>query len=730
MKKVLAAIIFLGVLGTVKSQSVPTQLRVDLLADAHTAFIASVRPRLSWQTDTSIKSITASRILVASSAALLAKDLGDLWDTKKVLSPYPSTIYSGKPLVKGQTYYWKVQVWNEKNIISAYSITSSFKIADPVPVDSISHFPIVYEWQSPVKLTRQNSGRYFADFGKDALCQLSLHIDSKQADSITIEVGELANNYTINKNPGRNIRYTKVRMAVVKGSQDYIIQWPQDQKRNSRNPVQMPEYIGEVYPFRYVAISELPSGIELTSLRRKMVHYPFQEQASSFISSDTILNQVWELCKYSIKATSFTGYYIDGDRERIPYEGDAVINQLSHYAVDAEYSMARRSMAYLLFHPTWPTEWSLQNVLLAWNDYMYTGDDLFIKRYYDELQKKTLMSLAGPNGLISTRTGKQTDEFLNILHKKDFDGRHGLDDVVDWPQTGIIDNEKEYGGETDGYVFTTYNAVINAFYYRNLVLMEKIARVVHKEKDADMYKLAAAKVLQSYRLFFRDKQSGLIKDGEATNHISLHGNMFALAFGLVPQNDHKNVTAYIRSRKMACSVYGAQFLLDGLYDAGMGQYALELITGTGLRSWYNMLRVGSTITMEAWDKVYKPNLDLNHAWGAAPANIIVRKLMGVEPLTPGFEKIRIKPMTGDLSFAKLTTTTIKGEVLVDYKKDGTTETINIMVPGASSADIYLRADAVKNRLLIECVPAKTVSQNGYFLLTNVPAGIHHYQIIK
>ena len=54
------------------------------------------------------------------------------------------------------------------------------------------------------------------------------------------------------------------------------------------------------------------------------------------------------------------GLYIDGDRERIPYEADALINQLSHYALDTEYSLARNTFEHLMLHPTWPTEWHLQ----------------------------------------------------------------------------------------------------------------------------------------------------------------------------------------------------------------------------------------------------------------------------------------------------------------------------------------------------------------------------------
>ena len=56
-----------------------------------------------------------------------------------------------------------------------------------------------------------------------------------------------------------------------------------------------------------------------------------------------------------------------------------------------------------------------------------------------------------------------------------------------------------------------------------------------------------------------------------------------------------------------------------------------------------MIELGSTMTLEAWDVKYKGNLTWNHAWGAAPANIVPRFLMGVRPLTPGYERILVQP---------------------------------------------------------------------------------------
>ena len=126
-----------------------------------------------------------------------------------------------------------------------------------------------------------------------------------------------------------------------------------------------------------------------------------------------MLDDIWALCKYSMKATSFCGVYVDGDRERIPYEADAYINQLSHYAVDREYTLARYSHEYLLEKPTWPTEWKQHSVLMAWADFMYTGNTRSLAQHYEILKsEKTLESHARADGLLNTK---------------------GMRDIVDWP---------------------------------------------------------------------------------------------------------------------------------------------------------------------------------------------------------------------------------------------------------------------------------------------------------
>ena len=702
--------------------SVNTSLSQDIVKDTNYQFakVFNTQPHFDWLNAKNISKVSAWRVLVASNLQNLNNNIGDIWDSKKQSGSQHPVVFAGKPLVVGNVYYWKVQQWNEVGAVTSFSQPTAFYLAATDTVNFGAHAPLAAELQPPSKFINQMNGAYFIDFGKDAFSQLQLNLNSEKTDSIYIEVAEAlgSNGDFLKSSP--NIRYKKIGLYVQKGEQHYTLKWPVDAKRNSRNPIQMPAYIGEVFPFRYVRITGFAGSMNASSIKRKNIFYPFNNTAADFVSSDTVLNKVWELCKYSIKATSFSGFYVDGDRERIPYEADALINQLSHYAVDAEYNIARRSMAYLIFHPTWPTEWSLQNVLMAWNDYIYTGDKSFIQKYYTELQQKILMPLARQDGLISTLEQKQTKEFLETIHiTKAFDGKKDLRDNVDWPVV-----------ERDGFVFCNYNAVINAFYYKNLLLMHQIALLVGNKADAQLYSQKAKQVYETYQKLFVNPNSGLVKDGDTTTHVSLHGNMFALAFGLVSKQNMASVITYIKSKKMACSVYGAQFLLDALYDAGEAKYALELLTATDQRSWYNMIKTGATISMEAWDKVYKPNLDINHAWGAAPANIIVRKLMGVQPLNPGADTISIKPQLANLQFAKLKTNLIKGEVTIDYRHDADKEVYQLSIPSGTLAMLDIRSNYSNTIIKVDGKKMNLPFVDGVYKINHLLGGNHTIELSK
>jgi len=123
---------------------------------------------------------------------------------------------------------------------------------------------------------------------------------------------------------------------------------------------------------------------------------------------------------------------------------------------------------------------------------------------------------------------------------------------------------------------------------------------------------------------------------------------------------------------MAVSVYAAQYLLEGLFENGEDTAALDLIDAAGDRSWRHMVESGTTITWEAWDQKYKPNQDWNHAWGAAPANLLPRFVLGVRVLTPGWRRALIQPHLGRQDEGTLISAdgrvpTPHGEISVSWK---------------------------------------------------------------
>jgi len=300
------------------------------------------------------------------------------------------------------------------------------------------------------------------------------------------------------------------------------------------------------------------------------------------------------------------------------------------------------------------------------------------------LKFKTLNSLARQDGLITSKN--VNDEIMTSLGFSN--PKERIRDIVDWPPAQKDTGWKLYGpnGERDGYDLVEINTVVNAFYYRNLILMSKISGILGKTTDSEFYRKEAEKVKKSINEKLLDREKGIYTDGENSVHSSLHANMMALAFDLVPAENLKAVIDFIRSRGMACSVYGSQYLLEGLYRAGEAGYAFSLLTSTNDRSWWNMIRSGSTITMEAWDMKYKPNSDWNHAWGAAPANIIPGYMWGISPAEPGFARCIIRPQLGNLKHSRIKVPTIRGFIEAEFRDTGKLKEYIITIPGNMLCD--------------------------------------------
>jgi alpha-L-rhamnosidase len=647
---------------------VPHGKSVEYIRQPHTVGINTNRPVYSWIVPDEAVSQQAYQILVASSGENISKNIGDVWNSGQVRSNISTSVdHQGQDLDPNSVYYWKVRIWDQHNRLSEYSDNQRFNTGN---FEGFLTTGNSYEIAmiEPVNIEETASNTWFVDFEKAAFGTVVLNYSTPKIDTLTIRLGEKNLGNTVDMNPGGTIRFAEVKLPVSPSQSNYTVELVPDSRNTNHMAIQLPDSFDVIMPFRYVEIENHSAALKPENIFQKAYFGYFEDDQSYFSSCDTVLNHVWDLCKYSLKATTFAGYYVDGDRERIPYEADAYINQLSHYGVDAEYAIGRLTAEYFMENPTWPTEWLLHTVMLLYEDYYYTGNTRLIEAYYENLKHKTLIDLAREDGLITTFSEKHNGELMSRLGFADTTQR--MVDIVDWPPDFFMSGglESRQPGERDGYDMVPVNTVVNSFFYYNMVIMEEFASLLNKPEDEVFYRNMASKVKESINQKLFNHEKGIYVDGEGSSHSALHANMMPLAFGIVPEEHKKSVVEFVKSRGMACSVYGAQYLLDALYAAGEDEFALDLMRATHDRSWWNMIAVGSTITLEAWDMKYKKNLDWNHAWGAVPANIIPRRLWGITPKLPGFEVVSIEPQLGGLNRSSIVTPTIKGKIKSTYNK--------------------------------------------------------------
>lgn len=743
MRKIFAIALMMTLACAAHATQAPTGLLCNLLAHPEKTVITDPRPSLGWIVNSDIQDDvqTSCQILVASTKEAIALGRGDLWDSGKVASAQSINVaYQGKALEPDHAYWWAVRTWNKNGAPSPYSAAQRFNTGTFAKTDRRwpgesrwvrmpdeggaprwtleDRHPIAYHEVAAVKTIKKADGNYFLDFGRAAFATIKLTVawqpraGQPREAQLGINVGEKRKGDGIDPKPGGGVIFRKYQLAITPGRREYTLQLPRWIPHYPQSQP-LPAHMPEVIPFRYCEVLAGALGATIETPIQLALYYEFDDAAADFTCASPDLKKIYELCKYSVKANTFNGDYAASERERMLYEADTYIHQLSHYGVDREFAIARYSVENMIYHASWPTEWISHVILMAWADTMQTGDTRLIERNYEELKPKTMLALAGPDGLISTRTGGQTPEFLKSIH---LGGK--LKDIVDWPT-----------GEADGYDFQDYNTVVNAYHYRSLVLMGDIAATLKKTEDAAFYRERAARVKAAINDKMFDRKRGLYVDGVGTTHASLHANMFPLAFGLVPEEYRKGVVEFVKSKKMACSVYPANTLLEALYDAGEDKAALALLLEPGDRGWLNMLRVGSTITTEAWDIKYKANSGWTHAWSASPAHILPRKLVGIEPLEPGFGKVKIVPRPGGLKAATAKLPTIRGTIEAGFEQaEGKSFVIKVKLPVNVTARVELPAlGGTAEEVTLDGKKIKGKLGNGRVIVEGVGSGAHRIE---
>ncbi len=544
------------------------------------------------------------------------------------------------------------------------AIVGSYEL-NPYDADNVNR----YLYDSAV-VKDMGNGRWFVDLGKEIVGGLHLELNSPVSQEITLHYGEEGNAET-----------GDVQWQMNTGNK-------YEEKWTLKEGEQTIENIG-MKTFRYVEILNVPEGVTLTTDNFKglAMHQEFSEDESSFNSSDDLLNRIYDTMKYTIKATNQDLMVDSQSRERGAYEGDVLINQMSSYSFEDDYSLARFSMEYLETHRTWPVEYVLYMVNSTWYDYLYTGNKDSMMESYEKL-KTNLVDCGADKNIVDMGDGTT---LVTVNHTNVNQWNSVL---VDWPVS-----------EHDGYNFSSawYNTVMNAVTYGGFVDMAKIATELGKTDDAKAYQEKADKLKAGMIKYLYNSETGAVRDGltkdkQPIDHYAQHATAFALAYGVYEDQAMADKMAdYIRSQgKIKTSVYGSYFVLDGLYRAGAGDVAnammMDRSANNGDRTWAYMIdTLGATITTEAWNETNKGNMTYSHPWGSAPGSQIIRGLFGIQPTKAGYSEFQVKLQPEGLEYASIKVPTLKGSVQASFDTRDTANAISttVTIPANTKANVMV-----------------------------------------
>ncbi|MGW0820146.1 family 78 glycoside hydrolase catalytic domain [Streptomyces sp. NPDC002845] len=570
---------------------------------------------------------------------------GSGWKARRQAGLLPAKGSAGSSYFTVPQEYWDLRRepvgWTEPGFDdgdwSAPAVRAAITDLVPAPIE-----PVRLHDVTPVSVTKAGDGRWLVDLGREIVGGLALEVNGSAGDTVEVRLGE-------ELNTDGTVRYQ------LRATNTYREVW------TLRDGDQRFEHWG----YRGFRWAELRTDLDLSKavVTGRAWKVDWDDTHVSFRSSDPALDRVWELCRYSIEATRGDLYTDTPTRERGPYEGDALINQLSEYGVQRSYALARWSNDYLVRKGTWPTEYRLMCAISAWEDYLATGDDRQLAKDYGLLTAKNLTSYLGSDGLVHKSPGNTSQD---------------LGDLVDWP-----------AASRDGYVFTSVNTVINAFQYAAFDALAKCATALGKTDDAALLRDRADTLAGAMRSTLLDSSAGRFLDGVGTSHSAQHATAFPVALGVADTLDDEVLARLgdtLAAGGMRMSVYGSQFLLDALFRLGRADAALALLTSTATNSWLHMLDVlKATIVTEAWDPSLKSNMTFSHAWASAPANAVARHILGVQVSRPGAAEFLIRPRTGALTEAEGTVPSVRGPVSVSVHRSGDTHTTRVTVPPNSRA---------------------------------------------
>jgi alpha-L-rhamnosidase len=601
--------------------------------------------------------------------------------TRETIASDPSWKWSTGPLVfncvrAGETYDAGLEMprWNEPRYDDS-SWKPALQVAPPRGRLSAQMEPPmrVTETRKPVKLSEPKPGVYLFDLGVilTGWVRFEAHGDPRQR--ITLDYNEV-----LNPDGTLDTTYSNTHTYGRFQKDELIL----DQHGNG---VIEPRFT--YHGFRYVQVSGLKHKPELASLAARDVHTDW-ESAGDFSCSNPQINNLEKAVRRTLSNSAHSIPGEEPTREKMGWTQDGqntmeaavynfraapVYTQYLFNMIDAQeasghippiaptngWGRTRADGTAPLFSDPW---WGGTLPYVAWKLYEYYGDQRVLEEAYQPM--------------------KRWVDYLSSTAKD-----HLVDwSLGDWLEIGARPTVTDHSLPKRSPIIQTTTA---GYYYATMAVV-RAAELLGEADDARKYRQLAEQIKTSFNQHFFDPQTGLYARDSQTSQV------LPLYLDMVPDGKRDLVLARLienlhqRKDHLTTGFVGVMPMLHGLPDWGYEDLGYTVAMQQDVPGFLQMIADGYSTMGESLEG---NSGSRHHPFGACIGSYLFREIAGIrtDPSGPGFEKIVIRPVRGNLTWARARYDSIRGPITSDWKRTANRFEIRVSIPPNTTATVYLPA---------------------------------------
>lgn len=498
---------------------------------------------------------------------------------------------------------------------------------------------------------------------------------------------------------------------------------------------------------RWITIKGLKKPITTEDVKGWMVRTDFKN-ASSFQTSDSLQNWMYDRIKWTFENLSLGGFIVDcPQRERMGYGGDA--------HATSETGMFNYHMG--AFYTKWMEDWrDVQGTEAMVGDMLdtnYARKNVTSGRIFNNgiipHTAPTIWGGGGPawGGIVITLPWFMYQHYGDIqVLEKNFEMMKGWLSFLD---THVESNlMRRFGGEWDylgDWLWPNATAegmnndspetlcLNNSYYVFNLRTASKIARLIGKEEDAAIWEkkaLASSKVINE--MFYNDADNSY-SDGSMANLAA------ALLAEVPPRELREKVLKRlekeileVRKGHIHAGITGGALLFKLLRDEGRDDLIYSMTAKRTYPSWGYMKDNDATTIWEMWEKDL-PGHSLLHSSYLYPGAWFIDGIGGIRqhPNDIGFKRFIIRPpvrKATDIKSAKTKYDSPVGMIETDWKRADKQLSLDVTIPPNSIGVLQLSPEEA-----IDTKKYKTVQvlpNDGNLLQYELLPGKYSFQTLR